>query len=64
MRGSTRAFYRFNFFQNSDLRPYGSASSTQDFRDTNNTVTNAVGVDFNTGVYAHSLRFEYLKAPQ
>ncbi len=25
MRGSTRAFYRFNFFQNSDLRPFGSA---------------------------------------
>src|SRR5580700_8679859 len=61
MRGSTRAFYRFNFFQNSDLRPQGSASSTQQFRDTNNTLTNAVGVDFNTGAYTHSLRFEYLK---
>jgi Carboxypeptidase regulatory-like domain/TonB-dependent Receptor Plug Domain len=61
MRGSTRAFYRLNFFQNSDLRPFGSASSTQQFRDTNNTLTNALGVDFNTGVYAHSLRFEYLK---
>ncbi|MFZ0299294.1 MAG: TonB-dependent receptor [Candidatus Sulfotelmatobacter sp.] len=61
MRGSTRAFYRFNFFQNSDLRPYGSASSTQQFRNINNTATNAAGVDFNTGVYAHSLRFEYLK---
>jgi hypothetical protein len=61
MRGSTRAFYRFNFFQNNDLRPYGSASSTQQFRNTNNTATNALGVDFNTGVYSHSLRFEYLK---
>jgi hypothetical protein len=61
MRGSTRAFYRFNFFQNSDLRPFSSASSTQQFRNTNNTATNALGVDFNTGVYAHSLRFEYLK---
>jgi hypothetical protein len=61
MRGSTRAFYRLNFFQNSDLRPNGSASSTQQFRNTNNTLTNALGVDFNTGVYAHSLRFEYLK---
>jgi hypothetical protein len=61
MRGSTRAFYRFNYFQNSDLRPNGSASSTQQLRNTNNTATNAVGVDFNTGVYAHSLRFEYLK---
>jgi hypothetical protein len=61
MRGSTRAFYRFNFFQNSDLRPFGSASSAQQFRNTNNTLTNTLGVDFNTGAYAHSLRFEYLK---
>ena len=61
MRGSTRAFYRFNFFQNNDLRPYGVASSTQQVRNDNNTLTNALGVDFNTGLYAHSLRFEYLK---
>ena len=61
MRESTRAFYRFNFFQNSDQRPAGSASSTQQLRNTNNTATNALGIDFNTGVYAHSLRFEYLK---
>jgi hypothetical protein len=61
MRGSTRAFYRFNFFQNSDLRPFGVASSAQQFRNTNNTATNALGVDFNTGVYSHSFRFEYLK---
>ena len=61
MRGSTRAFYRFNFFQNNDLRPAGSATSTQQLRNDNNTATNALGVDFNTGAYAHSLRFEYLK---
>ncbi|MGA8623058.1 MAG: carboxypeptidase regulatory-like domain-containing protein [Candidatus Sulfotelmatobacter sp.] len=61
MRGSTRAFYRFNFFQDSDLHPYGAASSTQQLRNHNNTATNALGVDFNTGAYAHSLRFEYLK---
>ena len=61
MRGSTRAFYRFNYFQNSDLHPFGAASSTQQFRNTNNTATNALGVDFTTGLYSHSLRFEYLK---
>ena len=61
MRGTTRAFYRFNYFQDSDTRPYGSASSTQLLHNTNNTVTNALGVDFNTGVYAHSIRVEYLK---
>lgn len=61
MRGGTRAFYRFNFFQNTDLRPYSSASSTQQSRSDDNTLTNALGVDFTTGAYAHSLRFEYLK---
>jgi hypothetical protein len=61
MRHSTRAFYRFNYFENSDVRPFGSFSSTQAMRSTNNTITNALGVDFNTGIYAHSLRFEYLK---
>jgi hypothetical protein len=61
MRGSTRAFYRFNFFQNTDVRPFGSANSTQRLSSDNNTATNTLGVDFNTGVYAHSLRFEYLK---
>jgi hypothetical protein len=61
MRGSTRAFYRLNFFQNNDLRPFGSASSTQRLDTDTNTLTNSVGVDFNTGVYAHSFRVQYLK---
>jgi len=61
MRGSTRAFYRLNFFENNDDRPFGAASSTQRLRSINNTLTNALGADFRTGVYAHSLRFEYLK---
>ena len=61
MRHGTRAFYRFNFFEDSDLRPFSAASSTQQLRNTNNTLTNALGVDFGTGVYTHSLRFEYLK---
>jgi Carboxypeptidase regulatory-like domain len=61
MRGSARAFYRFNFFQNTDLRPFGAASSTQRLSTDNNTFTNALGVDFQTGAYAHSFRIEYLK---
>jgi hypothetical protein len=61
MRGSTRAFYRLNFFQDNDLRPFSSASSFQRLRNDDNTLTNALGFDFSTGVYAHSLRFEYLK---
>ena len=61
VKGNTRAFYRFNFFQNSDLRPFGAASSTQRFRNTNHTASHTLGIDFNKGAYSHSVRFEYLK---
>ena len=61
VKGNMRAFYRFNFFQNSDLRPYGSASSTQRFKNTDHTASHTLGIDFNKGVYSHSIRFEYLK---
>ena len=56
-----RAFLRLNFFEESDLRPDTSASSTQLFRSTVNTGTIAAGIDFHRGVYAHSIRAEYLK---
>lgn len=61
VKGNTRVFYRFNYFQNSDLRPYGSSSSTQRFSNTDHTASHTVGIDFNHGSYSHSLRFEYLK---
>src|SRR5580700_1985431 len=61
IKGSARAFYRFNFDQNSDSRPYGSASSLQGFKNADHTATHAVGIDFSTGAYSHSIRFEYLK---
>jgi hypothetical protein len=61
VKGNTRAFYRFNYFQNSDLRPFGSASSTQRFDNTDHTVSHTIGIDFNKGQYSHSFRFEYLK---
>ena len=61
IRGSQRAFFRFNFDQNSQIRPFGSASSLQGFKNENHTQTYVVGYDFNTGSYIHSIRFEYLK---
>ena len=61
IKGNTRAFYRFNFDQNSDIRPYGSASSLQGFKNADHTATHAGGIDFNTGAYSHSIRLEYLK---
>lgn len=61
IKENTRAFYRFDFFQNTDLRPGGSASSAQQFSSSDHTQSHAIGVDFNKGAYAHSVRFEYLK---
>ncbi len=61
VKGNTRAFYRFNFDQNRGVRPFGSASSLQGFLNADHTATHAVGLDFNTGSYSHSIRFEYLK---
>jgi hypothetical protein len=61
IRGSARAFYRFNFDQNSQIRPYGSASSLQGFMNRDHTPSHAVGLDFMTGSFTHTIRFEYLK---
>jgi hypothetical protein len=58
---TAQLFYRFNFDQNSQIRPFGSASSLQGFKNVNHTPTHAVGLDFNTGSFTHSIRFEYLK---
>ncbi len=55
------AFYRFNFDQNNQIRPYGSASSLQGFKNQNHTPSHTLGWDFSTGNYTHSVRFEYLK---
>ena len=61
VRNSAHAFYRFNFDQNSQIRPFGSASSLQGFKNVNHTPSHTLGFDFNTGAYTHSIRFEYLK---
>ena len=61
VRDSAHAFFRFNFDQNSNIRPYGSASSVQGFENQNHTPSYTLGYDFNTGQYTHSIRFGYLK---
>ena len=61
IKGSAHMFYRFNFDQNSQIRPYGSASSLQGFENENHTPSQTVGADFNTGSFSHSIRFQYLK---
>ncbi len=61
IRSSMHMFYRFNFDQNSQIRPFGAASSLQGFRNTDHTPSDTVGLDFNTGQYTHSFRFAYLR---
>ena len=61
IHGSARMFYRFNFDQNSQIRPFGSSSSLQGFKNTDHTPSDTLGWDFNTGSFSHSIRFEYLR---
>src|SRR5579859_1914914 len=61
LQNNAHAFFRFNFDQNSDIRPYGSSSSVQGFKNQNHTPSYTLGYDFNRGAYTHSIRFEYLK---
>jgi hypothetical protein len=58
---SARMFYRFSYDQNSDVRPFGAGPSAQPFLNHTNTPSHALGVDFNTGSFTHTIRFEYLK---
>src|SRR5260370_13027264 len=54
-----RAFYRFTFFKNSLGATFGLGFSLYDNVDI--TRNHVVGVDFNTGSFAHSIRFSFLK---
>jgi len=56
-----RAFYRFTFDQNRDQRPFGKGPSLQPFLNRTNAPAHAVGVDFTSESFMHSLRFEYLR---
>jgi hypothetical protein len=61
VRSDRRAFFRFNFDQSSDVRPYGAASSLQGYDSVNHAPSATLGYDFTTGAYVHSVRFEYLR---
>lgn len=56
---SMHAFYRFSYFKNSLLANAGLGFSVYDNKDI--TRSHVGGLDFNTGPYTHSIRFEYLK---
>jgi hypothetical protein len=56
---SAHVFYRFTYFKNSLLANAGLGFSVYDNKDI--TRTQVIGLDFNTGSFTHSVRFEYLK---
>jgi hypothetical protein len=59
LRQSAHFFYRFSYFENSLLANANFGFSVYDNRDI--TRNHVFGVDFTTGGFSHSFRFEYLK---
>jgi hypothetical protein len=55
-----KVFYRFSYFQNSDVANW-EPIAFQPMDSQNHTRQQAVGLDFTTGVYTHTVRFGYLK---
>jgi hypothetical protein len=56
---SAHLFYRFSYFKNSLLANAGLGFSVYDNKDI--TRNHVIGLDFNSGSFSHSIRFEYLK---
>jgi hypothetical protein len=56
---SLHAFYRFSHFKNSLLANQGYGFSVYDSK--NITRNHVIGLDFKTGNFSHSIRFQYLK---
>jgi len=56
---NARAFYRYDYFKNSLPATFGFGYSLYVNKDI--TRTHVAGVDFNTGSFTHTIRFEYLK---
>jgi len=57
----TRAFYRFAYDQNSVTAPFSSGPSLQSILASSKTPSHSIGLDFASGAFVHSLRFEYLR---
>jgi hypothetical protein len=59
LTSSAHLFYRFSYFKNSLLANAGLGFSVYDNKDI--TRNHVIGLDFNSGSFTHSIRFEYLK---
>jgi len=53
-------FYRFSYDENKDVLAY-TPNSFQPFANVDHTPVHAMGLDFNTGGFTHSIRFGYTK---
>lgn len=59
---SLHAFYRFSYFKNALTANVGQGFSLYGAK--NVTRAHVAGLDFNTGSFSHSIRFEYLKTEE
>jgi len=57
---AARLFYKFTYDNNSVVAGFGG-SNFSPFKNLDNTPAHAIGFDFNTGDYTHSIRFAYSK---
>ncbi len=57
---SAKLFYRYDYFANLTDATF-FASSFQVYSNKDDSRSHVVGLDFNTGSFTHSIRFEYLK---
>ncbi len=53
-------FYRFSYDENKDVLAF-IPDSYQPFANVDHTPNHALGLDFNTGTFTHSIRFGYMK---
>jgi hypothetical protein len=60
IKPNTLLFYRFSYEQNRTQKGY-IPNTFQPFANSDNTPVHAVGLDFNTGAFSHSVRFGYTK---
>ncbi|HEU5231450.1 MAG TPA: carboxypeptidase regulatory-like domain-containing protein [Terriglobales bacterium] len=58
IKGSAKLFYKFAYDENTLA---SSQTDFQPFKNQDNTPSHAIGLDFNTGNFTHSIRYGYLK---
>jgi hypothetical protein len=60
IKNNYKFFYRFSYDENKDVLAF-IPDSYQPFANVDHTPSHALGLDFNTGNFTHSIRFGYMK---